>query len=265
MSRRTVKVTKPTDSSPLLAYFVSSHVIIAESTELRESQRKQTVRETHDHHVSVMFGTLGNSPYLAPVRRRKPTITVFHNGQKGKSRFDEYTAKDISKDGFSLHLSIPEVIFTTSTSILDMENELKKQVSFHPSPIKVAKSSTQAVTCSHRQLLAHRFTWKHLQPVLNQSKTEVQPCPAVLPKPQNPLFTIHPVVHLLRIDTEELQDSPRDVEEVLAHIKRKKRQKKTKLQRTSSMPQSKIACNFMAKYNEETAQVMSDTRSLARR
>lgn len=245
MSRHTLKVRVSSDSPPLLTHLTTFRVP-ATGTEL---QRKQTVRPNHIHHVSAVSGILGNSPYVACTKRRKPTLKAFHKCKKGPEscKLDDCEAKK----SLSLHLSVPEVRLVTSTSILDLKKERKRPVPNHPKPIVVA-------SCSHRQLLTH--TGEHIPPVQNH----LTEAPS-LPLSQNPLFSIHPVVHLQRIDSEDLQESPRRVEEVLMRLKEKRSPKSMKLQRTGRLQQGQATGSLMAKYNEETAHVLGNTQTLARR
>jgi hypothetical protein len=79
------------------------------------------------------------------------------------------------------------------------------------------------------------------------------------------VFTIQPELRLLRVTSEDLADSPRGFEDVLKEIRKKKNPKKTvKLSHVRS-PVHGICNSIMSRYNEETAHVLGDTKSQARR
>lgn len=257
MSRPTVKAKKSLDAQSLLSlltFHPQETPVGGEAARL--PGRKKTVGHAHGHHNSELLEGLANSPYSASKQPWWAAAQDKHKEQTYTNwETDECPLKEEDED-----CSSPHVCFQGSETVASAHVKIpwKRPISIRPQAMKVSKS---AILSPVRPPFHTRVKVRH--PTFHHSAHSQVPkqeaLPSALPQPQ----FLQPVLRLMAIESGDLDDSGEGLEEVLKGL----RERKVRTQKpvwTDSHQQNR-GYNLRSSYSEETALVLGDTKSLARR
>jgi len=266
MSRHTVKAKKSLDAqSPFSLLTFHPPETGVEREAVRLPGRKKTVRPSHDHHSALLDG-LANSPYLASDA--KPEWDTVRDKHKEKP-YKNWEIDECPLEEANVASPLPHVHFHESDVVasnpVDLKIDRKRPLLFRPHPIKASKSTllspirpTLDVHTRARHRTIHHSALKQSQTLLSpHSEAAVQS--SVLPKA--PVLQL--VLRITAIESADLDESGEGLEGVF----KEPRAKRARVQKPIQTHFHRLSAEYnpMTSYNEETALVLGDTKSIARR
>jgi len=161
-------------------------------------------------------------------------------------------------------VAVQHTALAAAKPAIDLRQPKKRLTLFRPQPIKTAKSST--IPCvrptmeTHPKVLSSAGLRKHCKPACLPPLQAVSPQLSVTSKAQD----LYPVVRLTIIESEELVESP--VESAFEQLRVRKSPKMVeKPAETQVQRGNEGRFSLKTKYCEETAAMLGNTSSLARR
>lgn len=269
MSRRTIKVPKSTEASPYqsLSAFLPPARTLSGNELLQPLVSPQSGHDARPLQKHPLLEAISKSPYLKPAIKRKQQWGQFRDTNPERL-YANWETDECELDDPARSINRRDSGITKSAYSLNKRKSL-----FRPQPIKLGKSTPAShipqptiTSPKARSYSIPSPLWKSFQPV------ELPPLPGTLSANTSPStrkaleIVIQPCVRLTAIDSEELDDSPAQIEPVLEKIREKKSNKPVpKPQQADLQMLRSFETSLKTRYSEETAIVLGNTSSLARR
>jgi len=271
MSRRTIKVPKHPDLQPFQRY--SSLVNLpGVAIEAESVQPAPIPPVSRFFQRSSLPEVLVNSPYLSPVARRKPQWGHFREVHKDKM-YENWEQDECALEQGSPSVTAQKDGSVTAKASSDFRQLPRKMSLFRPRPSKLGKSlttSTSRPTATVSPKVRHYSTSNnHLKTSKSVHFPALKEATALpLPAHRTSTYDLHiePVVYLTAIESEELDESPAKIEEVLEILRERKSGKVAeKPPEVALRRASEVVLSSQSKYCNETAMVLGDTSSIVKR
>lgn len=269
MSRRAVTTPKSPNSS-LFQSFSSLFPLSQTSSGNHVLQPLQPVRSARHCHRSSYHEVITHSPYQSHEKERKAQWGQYKETHADKLYENWETDECLLEDKNEFNRSLGSGI---STSKSDCSFKVGPKIRlFRPCPIKVGQRHTithishaTATTPKSRSNSIPNKLWKHSKSALFPPLSAASSSPMSHHKAKHSEIVLQPTLRLTVIDSEELDESPA---QIVPEKKRDKRSEKPVPKpaeshiRRVSVPD---ASSNNTRYCEDTAAVLGDTSSLARR
>lgn len=274
MSRQTIKVPKSPNFSPFQTFsrlFPLSSAIPGDDL-LQSLQSPQTVHSTRHPQKNPLLEAIAHSQYLPHENRRKQQWGRYKEAHADKLYENWETDECTLEDKTTLAHSY-EVGSSPSKSGCSFKQSTRKVNLFRPRPIKVGVSRTIAhispATATSQKPRSNSIPsklWKPSKSVEFPPLSGALSTPIIHHKAKNSEIVLQPTLRLTVIDSEEFDESPAQIETVFEKIKEKKREKPVKKPLETHVRRVSLAeTSSNTRYSEDTAMVLGDTSSLARR
>ena len=294
MSRRTIKVPKSPEASPYQS--VSAPIppprTLSGSELLQPFLSPQRVQDTRLLQKHPLLEAISKSPYRTPVIRRKQQWGQFKETHPERF-YENWETDECGLEQWGQYKeSHPERLYanweTDECGLDDQTRSIgrhdsgitksaynlnKRKSLFRPQPIKVGKPTTTSYIPTHTTT-SQKVRSNSIPSPLRKSfqPVEFPPISGALSANISPSMhrgsglVIQPTVRLTVIDSEELDESPAQIEPVLEKIREKKSEKHAQKSQQANLQRLRsFDTSLKTRYSEETAMVLGNTSSLARR